>query len=429
MENRFILTRPRIRTRMIVALTAASAAVAMTVSATAVAGSSRQAACTGAPIKVETISNISNPAGSQQTPEVPQAVKAAAVALTKSCELGGPIKVIVCDDKFNPNDAAACGRDVVANKPAVVFTYSGFGDSYIPTIAAAGIPIMPLTGVSQQEVTSPLSFPLSSAIEALIGQVNTAASVGRTKMAIAVLDIPSVNFVVQLAEKEAKALGITIVKEIPVPVTATDMTGVAAQVISSGADVVITVAGPAAMVGIGQGVRQQGASSKQVAFVNSMSACTPRVRQTLGAAAHGMLMSGWAWDASDTSKPFVRQMLSELKAAGQPSGQLDITQQTSTAWGAMHMLADALKAAHLPATAANVPKALKQKVVFELSQKWGLNPLDYRSTQFPTDPVLKTLRIFSKYHDVFQVNNSGRAVPLSQQWLGVLHKANLKTVA
>jgi ABC-type branched-subunit amino acid transport system substrate-binding protein len=428
MRNRFILTRPRARTSIILAL-AALAAVAMTVSATAVASTSKQAACTGAPVKIETITNISNAAGSQQAPELPSAIKAAAAALTKSCELGGPVSVISCDDRFNPNDAASCGRDVVANKPLVVFEYSGFADSFYPAITGAGIPIMPIVAAGQSEATNPLSFGLASSIVALIGQVNTAASVGRKRLAIAALDIPAVSFILGVAEKEAKGLGMTIVKEIPVPLTATDMSGIAGQVISSGADAVLTIVGPAAGLGILTNVRQQGASSKQILFVNSPNGATPRVRRGLGAAAHGQLLSTWAWDASDTSKPFVRQMISELKAAGQPSAQLDITVITSTAWGGLHMLADALKAAHLSATAANVPKALEQKAVFQLSQKWGLNPLDYSAPLFPTDPVLKSLRLYSKYHAVFQVNNSGRVVPLSQKWLGVLHKATLKTVA
>jgi ABC-type branched-subunit amino acid transport system substrate-binding protein len=429
MENRFSLTRSRARVRIIVALTAASAAVAMAVSATAVAGSSRQAACSGAPVKIETITNISNAAGSQQAPELPQAVKAAAVALTKSCELGGPVSVISCDDRFNPNDAASCGRDVVANKPLVVLTYSGFGDSYFPTITAAGIPIMPVVATSQSEATSPLSFGLVSSIVAIIGQVNSAASVGRKKLALAVLDIPSVNFIVQVAEKEAKGLGMTVEKTIPVPVTATDMSGIAAQVISSGADALLSIVGPAAQVGLLRAIRQQGATSKQIIFSNSPNGITPKVRQILGPVIHGDLLSTWAWDSSDTSKPFVRQMLSELKAAGQPSRQIDLTVISSAAWGGLHMLADALKAANLPATAANVPKALEKKSIFQLSQKWGLNPLDYTEPLFPTDPVLKDLRLFSKYHGVFQVNNAGRVVPLSQKWLPVLRKATLKTVA
>jgi hypothetical protein len=87
-----------------------------------------------------------------------------------------------------------------------------------------------------------------------------------------------------------------------------------------------------------------------------------------------------------------------------------------------------LTAAKLKPTAANVPKALKQKAVFKLSQKYGLAPLDYSGSQFATDPALKDLRLFSKYHSVFQINSKGQVVPLSQKWLGVLHKAKLKTI-
>jgi ABC-type branched-subunit amino acid transport system substrate-binding protein len=428
MLNGLIPSPWRLRVGFFLALTAC-VIVAMTVSGSADAGASKSAACSGTPIKIEAIANISNAAGSQQSPEFPQAIKAAALALTKSCQLGGPVQVIVCDDKFNPNDAAACGRDVVKNKPMAVFTYSGFGDSFVPIISAAGIPTIPVVAVGQEEVTNPLSFGLAFSMVSLIGQLNAAASAGHKKLAINVLDLPAVAFIMDIAEAKAKGLGMTLVKKIPVSVTESDMSGIAAQDISSGATVMLDIIGPAQHVGVIQAVRQQGATSKQLAFATAGNGAQPKTLKALGGAASGLLISSWVWYASDpTSKPYVRQMISELKAAGQPSGPLDVTDLTRTAWGGLHMLADAFTAAKLKPTAANVPKALKQKAVFKLSQAWGLNPLDYSGSQFPTDPVLKNLRLFTKYHAVFQVNSKGQVVPLSQKWLSVLHKTKLTPV-
>jgi ABC-type branched-subunit amino acid transport system substrate-binding protein len=423
MRNRLLPVRSRIRTSIMLALCGTAAAAAMTVTATALASSSKTAACTGPTFKVGAITNISNPAGSQQTPELPAGLKAAAAALTKSCELGGPVQVHLCDDKFNPNDAAACGRDMVSYHPAVVFTYSGFGDSYFPAVTAAGIPIIPINATSQEENTSPNSYPLGFPIASLIGQVSLCADIGRTKLALPVLDIPSVTFLVGIADKAAKAFGVTI-KEIPVPLTATDMSGFAGQAIAAGANCAVTVIGPAQLVGFFQGIRQQGATPKQIAFVGSTLTLTAPARAALGSAVHGMILAAWAWNTADTSRPSVVQEIREWKAAKQPTGLLD-TLVGPSAWGGLHMVADALKAARLAPTAANIPRALKQKSVFKLSAKYGLNPLDYSQPAFATDPVLKSLRIFSRYMSVFQVNNAGKVLPVSKAWVGVLHKTKL----
>jgi Periplasmic binding protein len=421
MRNRFL--RDRTLRNSTVATLALAAALTAAVSLSGVA-SAKTTACSGAPVKFEAITNISNSAGAQQTPELIAGLKAAAGAITKSCELGGPVQIITCDDKFNPNDAAGCGRDVVSNKPAAVFTYSGFGDSYFPAITAAGIPILPINATSSQENTNPLSFPLGFPISSLIGQIDVAASLGKKKLVLGVLDLPSVNFFVQIAEKEAKALGITIIKEIPVPLTATDMSGFAGQTIAAGADSAIGILGPAQLIGWFKAIRQQGATAKQITFVSTTLTVTGQARGLLGADGHGMVLEGWAWNVADKTKAFVRQELAEWKAAGQSLALTD-TLIGPCAWGGLHMVADALKAAHLSATSANVVKALQTKAIVQLSQKYGLNPLDYRGPAFATDPVLKTLRLFSKYQALFQINNKGKVVPVSENWLGVLHRLKL----
>jgi ABC-type branched-subunit amino acid transport system substrate-binding protein len=392
------------------------------------AASAKSAACTGPAVKIGVINNVSNTAGAQTSPELNAGLKAAAAALAKSCQLGGSIQFVTCDEKFDPNSAAECGRQMVAAKPIAVYTYSSFGDSYFPTVTGAGIPIIPINATSQQENSNPMSYPLGFPIAALIGEVQLAASTGHKKLALAVLDIPAVQFFVGLAAKAAKGFGMTIVKSIPIPPTATDMSGYAGQVISSGADVLIPIIGPAQLVPLFQGVRQQGASSKQIAFVSSLLTMTPQAISALGSAAHGIVLGSWAWPASYTKQASIRQYVKEMKASGASSTLIN-TLIGVTAWGGLHTLADALKGANLKPTAANVPKALKTKAVVGLSQKYALNPLNYSKPAFATDPVLSTLRIFSSFQAALQLNNQNKVVPLSPKWLGVLHKAKLKLIA
>jgi branched-chain amino acid transport system substrate-binding protein len=403
--------------RMSTVVAALGAALVVAVSVSAAASAKPAATCNGTPINVQTINNLSNPV-SQLFPEPASALKAVALALTKSCQLGAPVNVNVCDGKYSPNETAACGREAVANKPLVVFTFSGFGDSFIPIVTAAGIPVMPLSSVSSEEVSNPLVFGISSSIGALVGQINLARSTGHKKLALAVLDLPAVNFLVGIASAKAKGLGMTIVKTIPVAVTATDMSGAAGQVIASGADVVIGILPTPQQIGLFQNIRQQGASSKQIAFINTLQNATPKALQALGSAAsEKMLLNTWVVDPTETRNPIVKQFVAEMKAAKQP--QSNVTQLGITTWAGLHMLADALTAAKLKPSAANVPQALQQKGVFKLSQKYGLNPLTYSQTAFNTDPSLRALRIFSTYQRAYQIVN-GKVVPLSDKWLGVL---------
>jgi ABC-type branched-subunit amino acid transport system substrate-binding protein len=405
-----------VRTSAVVAALGAALAVGLALSS---AASAKPAACSGAPLTFETIGNLSNLA-SQEVPELGRAVKAAAGALTRSCELGAPVNVVSCDDNFNPNDAAGCGRDAVSNKALAVFTFTGFADSFVPALAAAGIPDLPVNSVSAQENTNPTVFGLGSSIVSLIGQINIAASTGHKKLAIVVLDIPSVQFLVGIATKEAAGLGVTIVKSIPSPVTQTDMSGIAGQVISSGANAMITIVPTTQQVPLYRAVRQQGASSKQIAFVSTLQNITPTTRAALGSAAEGMFLSSWELSPSEASSPIVKQYVAELKAAGQPHDAKSLNMLGMTAWSGAHMLADALKAAKLPATTANVPRALMQPIIGKLSQKYGLNPLNYQQTAFRTDPNLKALRIFSSYQRIYQLAK-GKVVPLGTSWYGVLH--------
>jgi len=388
----------------------------------------KSSACNGAAVKVGVINNVSNNAGAQTSPELNAGLKAAGAAITASCELGGPIQFVSCDEKFDPNTAAECGRQMVAAKPIAVYTYASFADSYLPAVSAAGIPIIPINATSQGENTNPDSYPLGFPIAALIGEVQLAASTGHKKLALAVLDIPAVQFFVGLAQKAAKGFGLTVVKSIAIPPTATDMSGYAGQVISSGADSLIPIIGPAQLVPLFQGIRQQGVSSKKIAFVGSLLTMTPQAISALGSSAHGIILGSWAWPASNTKQASIRQYVKEMKATGASSSLIN-TLIGVTGWGGLHMLADALKAAKLSPTTENVPKALQTKAVLALSQKYALNPLSYTKPAFATDPVLKNFRIFSSFQAVLQLSNKNVVTPLSQQWLGVLHKAKLKTIA
>ncbi len=355
---------------------------------------STNSSCKGSPVGIGVIANLSSPDG-QISPEVPAGVTAAAAALTKSCELGGPVHVTTCNDAFDPNSDAKCAREMVSDKPIGVITYASFPDSELPEITAAGIPVLPVNAAGATENTSKLSFPFGFPITSLVGQIGEAAGAGGKKLALFALGIPSVKFFVEIAQKEAASLGIKLVASIPIPPTATDMTSYVGQALSDGADSFVSIIGPSQQTALFKALIAQGVSFKKDHVISSLLTLTPAEISQLGPQAEGLLMNSWAWSPAVNDKPYVAQYLSELTAAGQPHGASNVDMVGIEAWGELHVLADALKGAGLSPTAANAVKVLNGSSIMGLTAKYGMVPIDFTKPALP-GPLAK-LRLFSLY--------------------------------
>ena len=192
-------------------------------------GPSRAAtkSCKGTPAVFLLDTNLSNNiGGSQISKDLAYGYRAATAAINKTCQLGRPIKFIACDDKVSPNGAADCGRRAVAAKAFGVSSYTGFGENFTAPVVAAKIPLLPFSGNSATESTSPLSYPFGDSIPIVLSALPAAKALGAKKLAYLHLDVPSIGFLLNLVRKAASHFGIQIVSDIPVPLTATDMTHV-----------------------------------------------------------------------------------------------------------------------------------------------------------------------------------------------------------
>ncbi|CAL9531816.1 ABC transporter substrate-binding protein [Streptomyces sp. enrichment culture] len=88
---------------------------------------------------------------------------------------GRPLNVLTCNDRNDTVAAARCARRAVQeNAVAVVGSYSVHADSFLPTLEGAGIPYIGGYGITNDEFTSPLSFPVNG------GQPVLLAGLGRT---------------------------------------------------------------------------------------------------------------------------------------------------------------------------------------------------------------------------------------------------------
>ncbi|MFI6037650.1 ABC transporter substrate-binding protein [Streptomyces sp. NPDC051315] len=82
---------------------------------------------------------------------------------------GRKLTVLTCNDHNDGVDAAQCARRAVKEKAvAVIGSYSQHSESFLPPLEGAGIPYIGGYGVTNDEFTSPLSYPVNGGQPALL---------------------------------------------------------------------------------------------------------------------------------------------------------------------------------------------------------------------------------------------------------------------
>ncbi|MFI8826940.1 ABC transporter substrate-binding protein [Streptomyces sp. NPDC053431] len=82
---------------------------------------------------------------------------------------GHELRVLTCNEQNTNAGAAACARRAVhEGAVAVVGSYSQYGRSFMAPLEAAGIPYIGGYGISEDEFTSPLSYPVNGGQASLI---------------------------------------------------------------------------------------------------------------------------------------------------------------------------------------------------------------------------------------------------------------------
>ncbi|MFD9821330.1 ABC transporter substrate-binding protein [Streptomyces violascens] len=104
------------------------------------------------------------------TPGMPAMAKAFARWVNAGGGIDGhELKVITCNEHNTAAGASDCARRAVKEKAiAVVGSYSQYGSAFMPPLEVAGIPYLGGYGISDQEFTSALSYPVNGGQAALI---------------------------------------------------------------------------------------------------------------------------------------------------------------------------------------------------------------------------------------------------------------------
>ncbi|MEU8524429.1 MULTISPECIES: ABC transporter substrate-binding protein [Streptomyces] len=82
---------------------------------------------------------------------------------------GHQLRVLTCNEENSPSGASACARRAVReNVTAVVGSYSQHGRAFMAPLEAAGIPYIGGYGISEDEFTSHLSYPVNGGQASLV---------------------------------------------------------------------------------------------------------------------------------------------------------------------------------------------------------------------------------------------------------------------
>jgi ABC-type branched-subunit amino acid transport system substrate-binding protein len=307
---------------------------------TSTAAASSNGSATGSPIKLMTITGETGPLAFK---EVGLAAEAAAKAINAAGGVANhPIQIIDCDDKFDPNLTAACGRKAVSEKvTAVVGALTGNGDSYMPIIAKAGIPSVADFPNSTSENTSPDSYPISVSALQLTAAAAIIKSAGGGSVAYIGPNLPAYAGLMQLTGSLLPSMGMKLKNSTIFPVSATDYTQYVASAYGSGASGVVPVLAAAGTVpAFVNAVSGGGYSFAKTPTVLAGTTFSPSV---LTGQLKGKLDDVYVINAgqtpTDTSLPGIKTFHQEVEAAGTP---LEYKDTSLGAWVGVHVIAQLL---------------------------------------------------------------------------------------
>ncbi|SHH59883.1 ABC transporter substrate-binding protein [Streptomyces sp. 3214.6] len=212
---------------------------------------------------------------------------------------GGPLKVLTCNEKNDPDEAEKCAQQAVAEKVvAVVGSYSLAGDRYMPILQKAGIPYIGGTGVSAAEFSNPLSFPVNGGTPAVFAaHGRQLVEDGCKKISGVRYDLAAAAIVSQFLTLGATSAGGTAPKDLKVPVTATDLAPQVAAA-TKGSDCVSVILGTHSDLFVKAYV-QSGAKTRLGSVVGNL---TPELAETTGGSGsplEGAAITGYYPPTSD----------------------------------------------------------------------------------------------------------------------------------
>lgn len=149
---------------------------------------------------------------------------------------GRPLQVLTCNEHNDTVQAENCAQQAVnAHAVAVIGSYSQYGESFMPLLENAGIPYIGGYGITQDEFTSPLSYPVNGGLPALLAGNGRQLASGCRRISLVRPDTEAGDSFPQFLDAGLAYGGNpTPAQDVRVPEAATDYTAAARTAVGAG---------------------------------------------------------------------------------------------------------------------------------------------------------------------------------------------------
>jgi ABC-type branched-subunit amino acid transport system substrate-binding protein len=300
------------------------------------------------------------------SPEDVAGAQAAAIAINASGGINGhEVKIISCNDQFNPNVAAQCGRTAAADHVvATIGSQSTEGASVDPVLQSENIPQVGNLPISPIDNTNSMSFPLvSGAFFNYPGQaIEMIKYLHLKRIVIAEYNLAPVEAIGTVVKQAITAAGGVDAGTVLMPTAATDMTSFAAQIVDDHAQGVDVISSPQACLALLKAARQLGS---QATFSNIDGVVSHQELESAGSLADGMAIVGYLPPVSASNlipgvANYVKQMAA-ASAAGVPNASgLNLDPVSEQGWLSVYAVQAVAKSITGPITNLTLLSALRQ---------------------------------------------------------------------
>lgn len=377
--------------------------------------------CPGTPLKFTTIIAVTGPLGNGGE-RSRTGVQVAVDAVNRTCALGRPLQVTVCDDKADTNDNLACGRKAGSDGSlAILGSVGSFDDG----VTASKLPAVFVNGTSAFELTNKNAYSSVNGIALGISATSAIKARGRKSSTLVLPDTPTLQFAGSLIVKMAGLLKVHV-DPIYYPQDTTDFAPVAAQISGKHDDAVgMLPVNPIALI---NALAQEGITPDNHDLVIPGGVITPEVLKQLGSAANGMLVVSQAMPPTATGNKGIAEFRADMKADGKNPDDPNIDFSTVTSWSNVKKLEGALLAAGPAVINSLDTQKVVDAVVNHPVDRPETAPYDFRTNAIPEVKELAAFRVFTRKVAVLQIED-GKYKVLSDGFIDILKPPNLSSAS
>jgi ABC-type branched-subunit amino acid transport system substrate-binding protein len=373
--------------------------------------------CPGQPMKFTEIAALTSPLGNSTAPFT-DAVNAAVDGVNRTCALGRPLQVTICDDKTDVNANVACGRKAGSDGSlAILGSIGSFDDG----VTASKLPAIFVNGTSPFELTNKNAYSSVNGLALGISAASALKARGKASDTLVLPDTPTFEFAGGLLVKLAGKIGIKV-DPIYYPQDTTDFAPVAAQISEKNNESIGML--PTNPVVVVNALAQEGITPDKEDIVVPGGIITPDIMKQLGTALNGMLVVSEALPPTDTANKGIQEFRADMQADGKNPDDPAVDAAAVTAWSNVKKLEGALLAAGPAVIRSLDSQKVVDAVVNHPIDRPEAAPYDFRKQAMPEVPELSGFRMFTRKVAVLQIEN-GKYNVISDGFIDILKPPNL----